>query len=93
MKTKRDWRGRIKRPGSNCHGGHSVCNVCGKDMPGCWEVVCSKCWRTFCYKHARVSADNWICVLCEGKLLDDLIREPNILTSMIETFKKWLNLK
>ena len=33
--------------GSDCHGGHSVCNKCGKDMPGCWDVVCFKCNKTF----------------------------------------------
>ena len=29
--------------------GHSVCNNCGKDMPGCWDIICKKCNRTFCY--------------------------------------------
>ena len=44
--------------------GHSVCNVCGKDMPGVWEIVCNGCNKTFCYDHARVRKERWYCPDC-----------------------------
>jgi len=31
------------------YGGDSVCVSCGKDMPGCWDTVCSVCGDTSCY--------------------------------------------
>lgn len=44
--------------------GHSVCGTCGKDMPGCWDVVCKGCNRTFCYNHADTRNERWFCLEC-----------------------------
>jgi len=63
-----DHKGRIKRitlddPRGD---GHSICNTCGKDMPKCWDIVCSVCNRTFCYDCA-VSMEGdpyWYCREC-----------------------------
>ena len=51
---------------SPIHSGHSVCNECGKDMPGCWDVVCSNCSKTFCYDHAISGLKYWYCKKCSG---------------------------
>ena len=61
MKT--DFKGRITEleNGDNCHSGHSVCNNCGKDMPGCWEVVCNSCKKTLCYKCSIDVLGFWHC--------------------------------
>jgi len=61
-----DEMGRIVKlnPNSDCHRGHSVCNTCGKDMPGVWETVCYKCGRTSCYKHSFVIQGYWYCEDC-----------------------------
>ena len=50
MTLQKDERGRITHvpPGSVTHKGHSVCQDCGKDMPGVWDVVCADCLGTFC---------------------------------------------
>ena len=72
--TIRDNRGRIKWISPSVvipHGksikGHSVCNKCGKDMPICWNVVCSKCNKTFCYQHAKAGMKFWYCLDCWNK--------------------------
>lgn len=44
--------------------GHSVCNGCGKDMPVCWDVVCSRCDKTFCYDCAKTKLNKWVCKEC-----------------------------
>jgi hypothetical protein len=71
---KRDHLGRITKVGTRRDvggffliSGDSVCNRCGSDMPGCWDVVCDKCRRTFCYRCAQIIGDNWVCKLCEDK--------------------------
>jgi len=47
--------------------GHSVCNECGKDMPKCWDTVCYKCNRTFCYNHSIDINNKWYCLECAVK--------------------------
>ena len=59
-----DNEGRIKEVHIKLHNGHSVCNYCGKDMPIVWDVVCSKCRKTFCFDHARTRDGYWICNAC-----------------------------
>jgi hypothetical protein len=59
---KKDDKGRITGlEGDYCHSGHSVCNSCGKDMPGCWDVVCYSCNKTFCYKCSIIISGYWYC--------------------------------
>lgn len=41
--------------------GHSFCNTCGKDMPRCWDTVCSVCWDTLCYEHSYAVGEYWYC--------------------------------
>jgi len=56
------------------HSGHSVCNICGKDMPTSWHIVCRTCNRTFCYEHA-VDIDNyWYCPECAKKEKEDVYK-------------------
>lgn len=59
----KDNKGRIKYLEKNVHlgTGHSVCNSCGKDMPGVWNVVCRECWGTFCYDCSIVVENYWYC--------------------------------
>lgn len=45
-------------------GDHSVCNVCKKDMFGCWDIVCKRCNKTFCYDHAKDRNGFWFCPKC-----------------------------
>jgi hypothetical protein len=76
-KALTDEKGRITKISKGMHTGHSVCNKCGKDMPGCWEVVCYKCSKTFCYKCSLNLNGLWYCFNCSmpaGKrpLKDDL---------------------
>jgi hypothetical protein len=64
-----DDKGRIKKFSFRAvsgppYSGHSVCNICGKDMPVCWDVVCYKCSRTFCYECAKVKKGHWFCKEC-----------------------------
>jgi hypothetical protein len=68
-----DTLGRIVqlKPGSNCHGGHSACNECGEDMPRCWDTVCYKCLKTFCYTHSYVVGGYWFCYSCRKSLGTD----------------------
>jgi len=69
---KRDKQGRIteiSRDHPNITNCHSVCNVCGKDMPICWDIVCYVCNRTFCYEHAKDIDNYWYCPECaKGKM-------------------------
>jgi hypothetical protein len=44
--------------------GDSVCNECGKIMKRCWDTVCSKCDRTFCYDHSYNWTGKWHCKGC-----------------------------
>ena len=46
------------------HSGGSLCNYCGKIMPVCWDVVCYKCNRTFCYAHSKNINGYWYCIEC-----------------------------
>ena len=48
------------------HNGSSVCNICGKIMSGCWDVVCKGCNKTFCYNHATAIDNYWYCNDCEN---------------------------
>jgi len=67
--------GRIKyldpEKDSKIHIGHSVCNTCGKDMPICWEVVCRFCNKTFCCDHAVLIGNQWSCLDCAEKDVED----------------------
>jgi hypothetical protein len=45
-------------------GGHSVCCACGKDLSNCWDTVCSRCQRTFCYDHSVAIKGLWVCEEC-----------------------------
>ena len=69
---KKDSKGRITnvmkndalictKNGVNIYGGHSVCVSCGKDMPGCWDTVCSVCGNTSCYDCSHSDTANWFC--------------------------------
>ncbi|MCK5138486.1 MAG: hypothetical protein KAQ85_01465 [Thermodesulfovibrionia bacterium] len=70
---KKDEKGRITQFNPNrmtikngeSISGHSVCNDCGKDMPVCWDVVCSKCGKTFCYGCSVTKDDKWFCNKCK----------------------------
>lgn len=66
----KDEQGRITHleQGDNCHRGHSVCNTCGKDMPRCWDTICSKCLGAFCYLHSAAVMGNWYCAKHAPKL-------------------------
>jgi len=50
------------------HKGASVCNICGKIMPFCWDVVCKKCNGTSCYDHAKLKNGYWYCKNCFSKI-------------------------
>jgi hypothetical protein len=59
-------------------GGHSVCNHCAKDMPRCWDIVCTGCRRTFCHDHSRAIGGCWFCVDCaEGNPKKTLVMLAN----------------
>jgi hypothetical protein len=60
----KDEQGRIKYlelEDVNIHNGHSVCDICGKDMPICWDVVCAECHGTFCYDCSIAVDGFWYC--------------------------------
>lgn len=59
-----DDKHRILSPAKGVHQGHSVCNDCEIDMPKCWDVVCSVCWRTFCYRCSKSDGHYWYCEKC-----------------------------
>jgi hypothetical protein len=69
---KKDKKGRIKEFSEEdlvthpeeIMTGHSVCNKCGKDMPICWDTVCSVCLKTFCYDCSKASLLKWYCLNC-----------------------------
>ena len=44
--------------------GDSVCMKCGKNMPGIWEAVCSRCLMAHCHKDSRAIDGFWACVDC-----------------------------
>lgn len=73
--TEYDDQGRITRPAGNVHGGHSVCNICGKDMPKCWNTVCSRCGRTFCYVHSVEIDSYWVCTECAGMSEEEIFQK------------------
>ena len=53
---------------ADCKWGDAVCNSCELDMPICWDVVCVKCRRTFCYHCSRLAVDGcWHCESCFGE--------------------------
>ena len=63
----RDGLGRITKlsdPDEHVEHGHSVCGICGKDMPGVWDIVCNVCLGTFCYEDAVVKDGMWNCTKC-----------------------------
>ena len=66
-KDERDRAGRLTVINdSETHTGHSVCGVCGKDMPACWDTVCAACHRTLCYDCSVVVDDHyWYCKTCD----------------------------
>lgn len=41
-----------------------VCDACGKRMPKCWDVICSKCGGKFCYSCCITVGDRWYCPKC-----------------------------
>jgi hypothetical protein len=49
--------------------GHSVCNICGKDMPSVWDTVCIKCGGTHCYKHSVTYNNYWYCWKCIASII------------------------
>jgi len=60
-------------PDDIIHTGKSVCGICGKKMEVCWDVVCWKCGKTFCYNHSIVVnvydvGDVWMCKQCNPKI-------------------------
>jgi len=65
---RKDSKGRITYISldDSINTGHSVCGICGKDMPGCWEIVCRECNGTFCYDCANIKASrrHWYCLNC-----------------------------
>jgi len=56
-------------------GGHSVCYSCGLDMPKVWDIVCSDCNHTFCYKCSKSTLTNWYCIDCYVKRYRSLMRK------------------
>ena len=64
---EKDLEGRITKveKDDDINNGHSVCNACGKDMPVCWDMVCYKCDKTFCYKCAVSWNGRWYCSDCQ----------------------------
>lgn len=48
--------------GTRC--GNALCNSCRKEMPGCWNVVCSCCGDTACYEHSKSVNNIWFCYRC-----------------------------
>lgn len=59
---------RLEEGDEAIHRGHSVCGICGKDMPNVWDVVCLKCNGTFCYDHALAKNGHWYCLDCYVEL-------------------------
>lgn len=51
------------------NNGHSVCNICGKDMPKVWDTICIICGGTHCYKHSVVYESYWYCWNCIALLM------------------------
>lgn len=43
---------------------HSVCQICGKDMPVVWDVICSICEGAYCYECALGIKGWWVCKRC-----------------------------
>ena len=42
--------------------GTSICNICGKLMPRCWDVVCKECLGIFCYDCSVTWQGHWYCL-------------------------------
>ena len=63
----KDKLGRIARlkKSDKVNFGHSVCWDCGKDMPYCWDTICSICGKVLCYKHAYCDDEYWYCNNCK----------------------------
>jgi hypothetical protein len=38
-----------------------VCQSCGKDMGGNWEIICKECDSPFCYDCAYTDDEYWYC--------------------------------
>jgi len=55
------------------HTGHAVCNYCAKDMPVCWDTVCSGCYRTFCYDHSALKHNRWYCPDCFARRIIEAV--------------------
>jgi len=61
-------------PDEDIHTGASLCNDCGKIMPVCWDVVCKKCRKTFCYLHTGIKGDYWYCFGCiSNKKIENIL--------------------
>ncbi|MCK5604808.1 hypothetical protein KAR91_23160 [Candidatus Pacearchaeota archaeon] len=73
---RRDKKGRITYVSLDdpVHTGHSVCGICGKDMPKCWDFVCEECNGTFCYDCANTKWAFWYCLNCRPWWLKKLFR-------------------
>lgn len=69
-----DDKGRITQltDGDGVCSGHSVCVSCGTDMPGCWQVVCKGCNKTFCYACSLTGDGFWFCVSCNAGRLESI---------------------
>lgn len=50
--------------GGHARCGDSLCVTCRKQMPRCWDTVCSICGDTSCYSHSHSDGTSWFCEKC-----------------------------
>lgn len=87
MYFKNDKKGRLTFVTEHINHGHSVCNNCNKDMPGCWDVVCYFCNRTFCYKCSKDANNKWFCKECFALYSNTFEGAIYLLVMSIKEFK------
>lgn len=77
---------------SDINTGHSACNGCGKDMWGCWDVVCGECHGTFCYDCVDYKELKfWYCKSCAKKKKAFKWSLIRFLRNLMIGFKVWMS--
>jgi len=77
-----------KTPDQHVYKGTSQCHTCGKTMVICWDTVCSKCHKTFCYNHSYEVDGKWVCENCHPNQASISLYNPRIRRILEKIFNR-----